>query len=144
MSQSHRCEGPIQSNPLLAQVKSAIDFNQYVGIQRAAIAALRAPRDEVRRSAAVFEARRDALVGHLNREGWTTPLPQASMYVWTRLPRGLTDSFAFAVALARETGVALAPGRGFGERGEGYVRFALVREPEVMIEAVERIRNFLD
>ena len=65
------------------------------------------------------------------------------MYVWTRLPKGLEDSFAFTVALARETGVCLAPGRGFGVRGEGYVRFALVREPEVLARAVERIWAFL-
>jgi aspartate/methionine/tyrosine aminotransferase len=66
------------------------------------------------------------------------------MYVWARLPRSYSDSFDFAVNLVRETGVAVAPGRGFGERGEGYVRFALVREPEALARAVERIRAFLD
>jgi aspartate/methionine/tyrosine aminotransferase len=63
--------------------------------------------------------------------------------VWTRLPANLTDSFAFTVNLARETGVCLAPGRGFGPAGEGFVRFALVREPEALERTVARIRDFL-
>jgi hypothetical protein len=127
----------------LAQVKGALDFNQYLGIQQAAIAAINQPRAETRRAAQVFEQRRNVLVKALNESGWQTPLPQASMYVWTRLPGGLTDSFEFTVSLARETGVCLAPGRGFGERGEGFVRFALVREPEVLRQAVARIYKFL-
>ncbi|MBN1992382.1 MAG: LL-diaminopimelate aminotransferase [Anaerolineae bacterium] len=127
----------------LAQVKSAIDFNQYPGIQQAAIAAINQPRAETRRAARIFETRRNMLVKALNNAGWQTPLPQASMYVWTRLPAGLTNSFDFTVNLAGETGVCLAPGRGFGERGEGFVRFALVREPEALERAVKRIRNFL-
>lgn len=127
----------------LAQVKGAIDFNQYVGIQRAAIAALNQPRSETRRAAHIFETRRDVLVQALNESGWPSPLPQASMYVWTRLPGGLTDSFDFAVNLARQTGVSLAPGRGFGERGEGFVRLALVRDPATLKRAVEQIHNFL-
>jgi aspartate/methionine/tyrosine aminotransferase len=63
------------------------------------------------------------------------------MYVWTRLPHG-GDSFAFALALAEATGVCLAPGRAFGEEGEGYVRFALVREPEALVRAATRIHRF--
>lgn len=127
----------------LAQVKGAIDFNQYRGIQYAAVAAINQPQVEVRRVAQVFETRRNVLVEAMNAWGWQTPLPQASMYVWTRLPAGLTDSFDFTVDLARETGVSLAPGRGFGERGEGFVRFALVREPEVLLRAVRQIQHFV-
>jgi aspartate/methionine/tyrosine aminotransferase len=127
----------------LAQVKSAIDFNQYPGIQQAAIAAIKQPRAATRRVAGIFEARRNALVEAMNAWGWQTPLPQASMYVWTRLPAGFTHSFDFTVNLARETGVCLAPGRGFGERGEGFVRFALVREPEVLLRAVRQIQHFV-
>jgi aspartate/methionine/tyrosine aminotransferase len=127
----------------LAQVKGALDFNQYRGIQEAAIAAINQPRSETRRAAAIFEQRRNGLVEALNESGWPTALPQASMYVWTRLPAGLTDSFAFTVSLARATGVCLAPGRGFGPRGEGFVRFALVREPKVLRQAVARIYEFL-
>jgi hypothetical protein len=127
----------------LAQVKGAIDFNQYRGIQQAAIAAIKQPRKKTRSDAAVFENRRNVLVEALNETGWWTPLPQASMYVWTRLPAGLTDSFDFTVNLARETGVCLAPGRGFGEGGEGYVRFALVREPDTLRDVVRKIHHFL-
>ena len=126
----------------LAQAKGAIDFNQYVGIQRAAIASLGAGTVETR--ADVFEARRDMLVETLNRAGWKTPMPKASMYVWTTLPRGLTGSFEFTLELTEATGVCLNPGRAFGEEGEGYVRFALVRGPEVLARAVERIQAFLD
>lgn len=127
----------------LAQVKGAIDFNQYRGIQEAAIAAINQPRRETRRAAQVFETRRNVLVEALNESGWPTPLPQASMYVWTRLPAGLSDSFDFTVNLAGETGVCLAPGRGFGERGEGFVRFALVREPAALQKAVRLIQQFV-
>ena len=64
------------------------------------------------------------------------------MYVWSRIPDGYDDSFSFTVQLAEETGVCLAPGRGFGEQGEGFVRFALVREPKTLIRAVEKIKTF--
>ncbi len=126
----------------LAQAKGAIDFNQYVGIQQAAVVSLEAGTSETR--AEVFEARRDMLVETLNAAGWDTPLPKASMYVWTKLPRGLTNSFDFALKLTEETGVCLNPGRAFGEEGEGYVRIALVREPAVLARAVTRIQEFLD
>ncbi len=72
----------------LAQVKGAVDFNQYLGIQRAAIAAINQPRAETRRAAGVFEMRRNVLIQALNDVGWQTPLPQASMYVWAHLPAG--------------------------------------------------------
>ena len=126
----------------LAQAKGAIDFNQYVGIQRAAVASLEAGTSETR--ADVFEARRDMLVETLNSIGWDTPMPKASMYVWTKLPKGLTDSFDFTLKLTEATGVCLNPGRAFGEEGEGYVRIALVREPAVLARAVTRIQEFLD
>ena len=126
----------------LSQVKGAIDFNQYLGIQRAAVASLEVGASETK--ADVFQARRDMLVEMLNGVGWTTSMPQASMYVWTTLPGGLADSFDFTLKLTEATGVCLNPGRAFGEEGEGYVRFALVREPEVLAQAVERIQTFLD
>lgn len=125
-------------------MKGAVDFNQYLGAQRAAIAALEQPRARLRADAERFRQRRDALVEALNGTGWDTPSPRASMYVWTRLPGGRRDSFAFSLDLVERAGVALAPGRAFGERGEGYVRFALVQEPERLREAVERIRRTLD
>ena len=127
----------------LAKVKGAVDFNQYRGIQAAAVAALEHAEADVRQAAETFQTRRDALVAALNAAGWPTPLPQASMYVWTRLPHPYTDSFAFALALTEATGVCLAPGRAFGDQGESYVRFALVREPEVLVRAVAQIQAFV-
>ena len=128
----------------LAKVKSAVDFNQYLGIQQAAVAALEGAAADTRRAARTFQARRDALVGTLRAAGWAVPLPQASMYVWARLPGGYDDSFAFALELTQTTGVCLAPGRAFGEEGEGYVRFALVREPEALARAAVRLQDFVE
>lgn len=128
----------------LKQIKSAIDFNQYLGIQKAVISAMQSPSKKTKADAHVYQDRRDVLVDLLNKSGWQIDKPKASMYVWAKLPKGLDDSVGFAVGLAKTTGVSLAPGRGFGERGEGYVRFALVREPEVLKQAVEKINKFLD
>jgi aspartate/methionine/tyrosine aminotransferase len=122
----------------LARVKGAIDFHPWLGIQAAAAAAL----GTVPAGLEVFRARRDALVPALHGLGWRAEWPQASMYVWARPQqegRALTDSVDFAVRAARETGVALSPGRAFGEAGEGYVRFALVQPPELLQEAVRRL-----
>jgi len=118
----------------LSRVKGAVDFHPYLGIQAAAVAAL----GTLASGLEVFQARRDALVPALHALGWAAEWPQASMYVWAR-PPGLTDSVAYAVRAAEQTGVALAPGRAFGERGEGYLRFALVQPPEVLREAAARL-----
>lgn len=122
----------------LARVKGAVDFHPYLGIQQAAAVALGLPDEVGRAGAQVFQQRRDALVPALHALGWEAALPQASMYVWARVP-GLTNSVAYAVRAAETTGVALSPGRAFGERGEGFVRFALVQPPEVLAEAARRL-----
>jgi hypothetical protein len=123
----------------LAKVKGAVDFNVWTGIQRAAVAALRTPRERVRADAETYRVRRDALVQALNAQGVPTATPAASMYVWTRLPAGRHDSLDYGVRLVRDTGVAISPGVGFGAAGEGWMRLALVREPEVLREAAARI-----
>ncbi|MEO1589994.1 MAG: LL-diaminopimelate aminotransferase [Cyanobacteria bacterium J06632_22] len=129
----------------LRQVKASIDFNQYPGILRGAIAALNGPQDSVIAMTNTFRERRDAAIAALARLGWRVPVPAATMYLWTPLPeRWQQDSIGFCVALVEQTGVALAPGRGFGKTGEGYVRFALVHEPENITTAVERMGDFLD
>ncbi|WP_216321604.1 aminotransferase class I/II-fold pyridoxal phosphate-dependent enzyme [Deinococcus aestuarii] len=122
----------------LARVKGAVDFHAYLGIQRAAAVALGLPDEVGRAGARAFEARRDALVPALRGLGWEVALPQASMYAWARVP-GMTDSVAYAVRAAEETGVAFSPGRAFGARGEGFVRFALVQPPGVLVEAARRL-----
>ncbi|QFP75556.1 aminotransferase class I/II-fold pyridoxal phosphate-dependent enzyme [Deinococcus sp. AJ005] len=118
----------------LARVKGAVDFHPYLGIQRAAALALGLPDEVGRTGAAIFQARRDALVPALRALGWEVQWPQASMYAWARVP-GLTDSVAYAVRAAEESGVVVSPGRAFGSRGEGFVRFALVQPPEVLVQA---------
>jgi aspartate/methionine/tyrosine aminotransferase len=126
----------------LAKVKDAVDFNAWSGIQRAAVAALGRPRERVRADAEVYRIRRDALVEALRASGVPTALPAASMYVWTRLPGDRRDSLAFARELVAATGVAVSPGLGFGAAGEGWMRLALVREPDVLRDAAERIGRF--
>ena len=134
--------GNLEMLNALASTKGAIDFNQYLGIQRAAIKALESDPARVRRDAQTFQHRRDALLGALKVLRWNAPTPQASMYVWAELPKQ-TGSFEFCEHLCRSTGVALAPGRAFGVQGEGWVRFALVQPPSQLEEAVKRIKDFL-
>jgi len=126
----------------LARVKGAVDFNAWSGIQRGAVAALESPPERVRDHAERYRRRSDTLASALTRAGLPTRPPGASMYVWTRLPAGEHDSTDFAVRLVAATGVAVAPGVGFGATGEGWMRLALVREPQVLSEAAARIGSF--
>ncbi|MCP2728473.1 LL-diaminopimelate aminotransferase [Limnofasciculus baicalensis] len=128
----------------LRQIKAVVDFNQYQGILNGAIAALQGSQDGVQEMVTTFQKRRDAFVGALNRIGWEVPLPVATMYVWAKLPEAWQEnSVKFCTQLVEETGVAASPGSGFGNAGEGYVRFALVQEPDILEIAVERISDFL-
>ncbi|MEM6753520.1 MAG: LL-diaminopimelate aminotransferase [Cyanobacteria bacterium P01_C01_bin.38] len=128
----------------LRRVKAAVDFNQYRGILNGAIAALSGPQSGIKINVDSFQKRRDALVNALHRIGWQVPMPKATMYVWAKLPELFCDdSIQFCKELVENTGVAASPGAGFGKSGEGYVRFALVREPSVLEAAVDKIYQFL-
>jgi aspartate/methionine/tyrosine aminotransferase len=128
----------------LRQVKAVVDFNQYQGILTGAIAALQQDKATIAENVRVYQERRDALVEALNDCGWDVPLPEATLYVWAKLPaRWQGSSLAFCTELVAKTGVALSPGSGFGKTGEGYVRFALVQEPEILRQAVRQIQSFL-
>lgn len=128
----------------LRQVKAAVDFNQYRGILHGAIAALQGPQDSVHKSVEIFRQRRDAFVKALHQIGWQVPTPNATMYIWAKLPEPwINDSVKFCTQLVEKTGVAASPGAGFGKAGEGYVRFALVHEPAILEAAVERMAGFL-
>lgn len=128
----------------LRLVKAAVDFNQYRGILNGAIAALTGPQDGVQAAVSTFRQRRDAFISALHRVGWEAPRPDATMYVWAKLPQPWTQrSIDFAVQLVEATGVAVSPGAGFGKAGEGYVRFALVHDPATLEQAVDRIAQFL-
>lgn len=128
----------------LRQVKAAVDFNQYQGIMRGAIRALGGDRAPIDRVVATFRERRDVMIAALKAIGWEIPTPNATMYLWAKLPdRYAHDSVKFCLDLIKDTGVALSPGSGFGKHGEGYVRFALVYPPEILQEAAKKIGNFL-
>ncbi|MDZ8107953.1 MAG: LL-diaminopimelate aminotransferase [Nostoc sp. DedQUE12a] len=129
----------------LRQVKAAVDFNQYRGILNGAIAALTGPQIGVKTAVATFQQRRDAFITALHRIGWNVPTPQATMYIWAKLPSPWSqNSIEFCTQLVKQTGVAASPGAGFGKSGEGYVRFALVHEPSLLETAVERMAKFLN
>jgi aspartate/methionine/tyrosine aminotransferase len=128
----------------LRHVKAVVDFNQYRGILNGAIAAFQGTQDGVRATVETYRRRRDAFVGALDRIGWHVPKPNATMYIWAKLPEAWQhDSIAFCTQLVEKMGVAASPGSGFGKAGEGYVRFALVHEPTVLEAAVEKIAAFL-
>lgn len=129
----------------LRQIKAVVDFNQYQGIMRGAIKALSGDRVSIDRVVATFRERRDVMIESLKANGWEIPNPTATMYLWAKLPdRYAHDSVKFCLDLIKATGIALAPGSGFGKHGEGYVRFALVHPPEVLREAATKIGAFLN
>lgn len=129
----------------LKQIKSVVDFNQYRGILEGGITALTSSQECVTETVKIYQQRRDFLIKALDNIGWNVPTPKATLYVWAKLPeKWQKDSIKFCVELVKNTGVALSPGAGFGISGEGYVRFALVKPPEVLKEAVEKIALFLN
>jgi len=130
----------------LAKTKSYIDFGIFKPIQYAAIKALSGPQDCVKKTVQMYKKRRDVLVGGLRKIGWNVPLPRATFYIWARIPDKYSalTSMEFVALLIRETGVAIAPGTGFGEYGEGYVRFALVENTARLKTAVKRIKRVLE
>ena len=128
----------------LRQVKACVDFNQYRGILNGAIAALNSDQTIPNQTVLTFKDRRDAFVQTLSQMGWSVPTPAATMYVWAKLPpQWEKDSIQFCVELVQETGVAAAPGAGFGRSGEGYVRFALVHSPDILATAATRMAHFM-
>lgn len=129
----------------LAKTKSYCDFGIFRAIQYAATKTLTGPQGYVKKIVEIYRRRIDCLVDGLNRIGWKTPKPDATFYVWTKLPMKFDEhtSMVFTELLLKETGVAVAPGTGFGEYGEGYVRFALVVPEERIKEALKRIQIFL-
>ena len=128
----------------LKQIKAVVDFNQYLGILNGAIASLTAPQEFVTKTVDIFQQRRDSLITALNNIGWQVSKPNATMYLWAKLPKVWeNNSVEFCTKLVAQTGVALAPGAGFGKAGEGYVRFALVKEPQILESAAQKISVFL-
>ena len=123
------------------KLRSQIDFGMFFPIQKAAIACLNGPRDEVEAQRLKYQERRDALCDGLEGLGWERPNAHGSMFVWAKLPGGRTDSMAFCEELMEKAGVVVTPGASFGPSGEGHVRMALVLPPDQIALAVEAIRE---
>ena len=128
----------------LRQVKSIVDFNQYRGIYRAAAAVLEDPDTIVNQSREIYRERRDRCIAALSSIGWEIAPPAMGMYLWAPLPPHYPHgSQQFCLDLVKATGVALAPGSGFGLMGEGYVRIALMHDMPVLGAAIVKIADFL-
>ncbi|PIQ87201.1 MAG: alanine transaminase [Candidatus Omnitrophica bacterium CG11_big_fil_rev_8_21_14_0_20_45_26] len=129
----------------LAKTKSYCDFGLFRAVQMAATRALSGPQGYVTQIVKKYKKRVDLFVDGLNRIGWETKKPKATFYVWTRIPAKFSalTSMEFTELLLREVGIAVAPGTGFGEYGEGYVRFALVVNDAKIKEAVARLEKWL-
>ncbi|WP_448582207.1 LL-diaminopimelate aminotransferase [Thermaurantiacus sp.] len=129
----------------LTRVKSYLDYGAFTPIQAAAVAALNGPQDIVAANRALYHKRRDVLVESFGRAGWDIPPPPASMFAWAPLPPALKDmgSLEFAKQLLTHARVAVAPGVGYGEEGEGYVRIALVENEQRLRQAARQIRRYL-
>ena len=134
--------GSAEAIGALGVVKTNLDSGQFTAIQRAAIAALEGPQDQLDELRAVYQRRRDLVVGTLNELGWSLKPPLGSCYVWAPVPEGET-SVGFADRLLDDVGVFVAPGSGYGELGEGYVRFSLTVPEDRLTEAMERIEKVL-
>ena len=129
----------------LARVKSYLDYGAFTPIQAAATAALNGPQDIIAENRALYKKRRDVLVKSFASAGWDIPVPQASMFAWAPIPeqyRAL-GSMEFSKRLLTEAKVAVAPGVGFGEEGEGFVRIALVENEQRLRQAARGIKKLL-
>src|SRR5438128_6769930 len=129
----------------LARVKSYLDYGAFAPIQVAATAALNGPQDCIAETRERYRARRDALIDGLRQAGWQISEPEATMFAWAPIPpafRGI-GSLAFSKLLLERANVAVSPGIGFGEYGEGFVRIALVENRQRLRQATRNIKAFL-
>ena len=130
----------------LARVKSYLDYGAFTPVQVAATAALNGPDECIREMRETYKRRRDCLVESFSRAGWTIPAPSASMFAWAPIPEPFRElgSLEFSKLLVENAEVAVAPGVGFGEHGEGFVRIALVENEQRIRQAARNIRRFLE
>jgi alanine-synthesizing transaminase len=129
----------------LMRIKSYLDYGAYTPIQVAATAALNGPAECIEEIRAIYKARRDVLVDSMGRAGWQIPSPPASMFAWAPIPEQYRarGSMEFAKQLLIHAKVAVSPGIGFGEYGEGYVRIALVENEHRIRQAARNVKKFL-
>ncbi|PIR21489.1 MAG: LL-diaminopimelate aminotransferase [Deltaproteobacteria bacterium CG11_big_fil_rev_8_21_14_0_20_47_16] len=124
----------------LAKMKTHLDSGAFVAIQDAGVAALQSPESVLTEIRNIYQQRRDKLVSVLKAHGWDIMVPEATFYVWAATPKGVKAK-DFAVKVMEQTGVVITPGTGFGDYGEGYVRFSLTAPPEKLEEAVHRLQK---
>jgi LL-diaminopimelate aminotransferase len=127
----------------IAKVKSNIDSGVFNAIQMAGITALDIADKHLEKMNKIYQERRDTLVDGLNKLGWAIKKPKATFYVWARLPKEHKSSIEFAGLVLDKANIIITPGIGFGENGEGYVRFALTVSKERIQEAVERLKKII-
>jgi LL-diaminopimelate aminotransferase len=132
------CAGSAEAIRMLGTVKTNLDSGIWNAVQSAGIAALRGPQDHLDQLRAQYQKRRDLVVGRLNRLGWDLEPPLGSIYVWLPTPEG-QSSADFAELLLDRAGVVVAPGRGYGEEGEGFVRISLTVPDDLLAEAMDRV-----
>ena len=141
------CVGNADMIAALSTIKGYYDYGVFTPVQVAAIIAMRNCEDAVQKQAKVYAGRRDVVVSALRRIGWQVEKPRASMFVWAKVPqrhlRG-QGTIDFALRLMDEAEVAVAPGRAFGENGEGYVRIALVENEQRLRQAVRQMGRALN
>jgi alanine-synthesizing transaminase len=129
----------------LARVKSYLDYGAYTPVQVAAAAALNGPQDCVEEMRHIYKGRRDVLVESFAKSGWEVPTPSASMFAWAPLPERFKHlgSVEFAKRLMEGAEFAVAPGAGFGEYGDSFVRIALVENEQRIRQAARNLKKFL-
>jgi alanine-synthesizing transaminase len=130
----------------LARVKSYLDYGAFTPVQVAAAAALNGPQDCVDEMREIYRTRRNAMIESFSRAGWEIPEPKASMFAWAPIPEPFREmgSLEFSLRLIKEAHVAVAPGAGFGEHGDSYVRLALVENEQRIRQAARNVRKFLE
>lgn len=135
------CSGNAEMVRALATIKGYYDYGIFQAVQIAAIIAMRNCDDAIEALVADYQIRRDTLVDGLRRLGWEVERPKAGMFVWAKIPEPWAQmgSLPFAMKLLREGGVAVSPGRGFGDDGEGYLRLAIVENAQRLRQAVRQI-----
>lgn len=130
----------------LTRIKSYLDYGAFTPIQVAATAALNGPQDYVDQIRQLYKERRDVLIKGLHAAGWNVPSPEGSMFAWTPIPEPFKElgSVGFSKLLLKEAKVAVAPGLGFGEYGEGFVRIGLVENTQRLRQACRSIKTFMN
>lgn len=135
------CLGNREVVEKIKTLKSNMDYGMFLPVQKAAIAAITGDQSCVESTRKAYERRRDALCEHMTRVGWNMEKPQATMFVWAKIPDKFKDSETFSRELLEKAGVLVTPGSAFGPSGAGFVRLALVREEEMLIQAAEQVEK---